>query len=292
MKKKLRSEFNPRQYMLAEDFELYYYSDLHFKSVGRHTHPYTEIYLFIEGNVDMEIEGKRFPLKPGSVLVVHPHTPHRAVIRDDAVPYRRFVFWVSERFLDALRMESEDYLYLPDLAGTKKKYIYPLPPLEFNTLQSKVFSLLETIHTGNFGRETQIGLSVRDLLLALGRMIYRQENPVRKKETVSSYQVITDYIHENLAGDLSLDTLSRELFLSKYYIAHLVQENTGISLHQYITKKRLSACIEAIQSGQGISESSLQLGFANYSGFYRAFMKEYGCPPSVYLEEYLPGNGA
>ena len=284
MKKKLRSEFNTRQYMLADDFELYYYSDIHFKSVGRHTHPYTEIYLFIEGNVDMEIDGERFPLKPGSVLVLPPGTPHRAVVRDDAVPYRRFVFWISERFCGILRAESEDYLYLPDLVSVRKKYVYPLLPLEFNSLQSKVFSLLEVLHTNSFGRDAQIGLSVRDLLLALGRTVYRQENPGRKKETVSSYQVITDYIHENLTGDLSLDTLSRELYLSKYYIAHLVQENTGISLHQYITKKRLSACIEAIQGGQGISESSLQFGFANYSGFYRAFMKEYGCSPSAYLE--------
>ena len=73
MKKKLRSEFNSRQYMLARDFEVFYYSDLHFSSVGRHSHDYTEVYLFCEGEVDMEIAGVRRALRPGDVLL-HGHT--------------------------------------------------------------------------------------------------------------------------------------------------------------------------------------------------------------------------
>ena len=32
--KKIRSDFNSRQYMLAEDFELYYYSDLNLQNIG------------------------------------------------------------------------------------------------------------------------------------------------------------------------------------------------------------------------------------------------------------------
>ena len=74
MKRKLRSEFNSRQYMLSQDFELYYYSDLHFSSVGLHSHPYTEVYLFCEGEVDMEIEGRRRALRPGELLVLPPET--------------------------------------------------------------------------------------------------------------------------------------------------------------------------------------------------------------------------
>ena len=103
MKKKLRSEFNSRQYMLARDFEVFYYSDLHFSSVGKHSHAYTEVYLFCEGAVDMEIVGKRHALKPGDVLVLPPGTEHRAVVHSGELPYRRFVFWLSEGFCETLR---------------------------------------------------------------------------------------------------------------------------------------------------------------------------------------------
>ncbi|MBR3293886.1 MAG: helix-turn-helix transcriptional regulator [Oscillospiraceae bacterium] len=121
---------------------------------------------------------------------------------------------------------------------------------------------------------------------------WRSCTPTASAVTRSGYQRITDYIRDNLGGDLSLDALSQSLFLSKYYIAHLFQEKTGLSIHQYITKKRLAACVEAMQSGQRVSEVYACLGFLNYSRFYRAFLKEYGCPPSVYLQEHLAPTAA
>ncbi len=287
MKKKLRSEFNSRQYMLSRDFEVYYYSDLHFSSVGRHSHAYTEVYLFCEGEVDMEIAGKRHPLQSGDVLVLPPGTEHRAIIRDDGKPYRRFVFWLSEDFCQALRRESPDYLYLLERVREKKEYVFPMDQVEFNGLRSQLFALLEELHTDHFGRDTQIGLHVRELILMLNRTVWQRKEQKAKKEMRSAYQRVTDYIRDNLGGDLSLDAMSRELYLSKYYIAHLFQENTGLSVHQYITKKRLAACVEAMGSGQHINEIYGRLGFLNYSSFYRAFLKEYGCSPSVYLEERL-----
>ena len=63
-------------------------------------------------------------------------------------------------------------------------------------------------------------------------------------------------------------------------------------MHQHITKKRLAACVEAMRSGQRINEIFGRFGFLNYSSFYRAFLKEYGCPPSVYLEERLSSAAA
>ena len=292
MKKKLRSEFNSRQYMLSEDFEVYYYSDLHFSSVGRHSHSYTEVYLFCEGEVDMEIAGERRLLRPGDVLVLPPDTVHQAIVRGGEKPYRRFVFWLSEDFCRALRAESPDYLYLFDRVREKKDYAFPMDPLEFNALRSQLLTLLEELHTDRFGRDAQIGLHVRGLLLNLSRTVWQRDRRQKKKGKRSSYQLITDYIQENLGGDLSLDTLSRELYLSKYYIAHLFQENTGLPVHQYITKKRLSACVEAMQSGQHINEVYAQLGFMNYSSFYRAFLKEYGCAPRIYLQDRLSSAAA
>lgn len=287
MKKKLRSEFNSRQYMLARDFEVYYYSDLHFSTVGKHSHPYTEVYLFCEGEVDMEISGRRHSLHPGDVLVLPPHTEHRAVVRSGDTPYRRFVFWLSESFCETVRTEASEYLYLFDRVREQKEYVYPMDSLDFNGLRSRLFTLLEELNTDRFGRDAQIGLCVRELLLTLSRTVWQRKNPHAKNKTRSSYQIITDYIAEHLDDDLSLDTLSRDLYLSKYYIAHLFQENTGLSLHQYITKKRLSACVEAMQGGENIGMCCMQFGFLNYSSFYRAFLKEYGCSPSAYLENQL-----
>ena len=148
------------------------------------------------------------------------------------------------------RSESQDYLFLFDFAREKRDYVYPTDPLEFNSLRGRLFELLEELHTDRFGRDAQIGLLVRGLLLSLSRTVCQRVSRSAKQEKRAGYQLITDYIHENLGGDLSLDALSRELFLSKYYISHLFQEYTGLSVHQYITKRRLAACADAMQSGR------------------------------------------
>ena len=42
MRKKLQTAFQPRQYMLSKDFELYYYEDRTLPKVDFHTHDYYE----------------------------------------------------------------------------------------------------------------------------------------------------------------------------------------------------------------------------------------------------------
>ena len=64
----------------------------------------------------------------------------------------------------------------------------------------------------------------------------------------------------------------------------MFKENVGLSIHQYITKKRLSLCQEAIRSDTNITEVYQAYGFGDYSSFYRAFKKEYGISPKEYRD--------
>ena len=153
--KKIRSDFNSRQYMLAEDFELFYYSDLNLQHVGNHSHAYYEVYLFSAGSVDMVIDNVKHSLHPGDMIVVPPQTLHRAVIQKGEVPYQRFVFWLSAAYCARLKRESADYMYLFSHTEKEKEYVYHLSLLEFNSTRSKLFALLEELHTDRFGRDTQ-----------------------------------------------------------------------------------------------------------------------------------------
>lgn len=290
MAKRQSSQFNTRQYMLSEDYEVFYYSDTHFRSVGSHSHGYYELYFFEEGSVTMVIDRKPYPLRTGDVIIIPPGIDHRAQLTDPEKPYRRFVFWVSQPFLTALESRSPDCGYLLLRAKDRSRYVYHFDLPAFNALRTRLFTLLDEIHADRFGKDTAISLCISDLLLYLGRTVHEQEQQRNKKEQMSRYEAITHYVDEHLDEPLSLDALARQFYLSKYYLVHLFRENTGLSVHQYILKKRLAACCDAMRGGIAVGEAYRLWGFGDYSAFYRAFRKEYGMSPSAYLELHSLSN--
>ena len=284
MAKRRSSQFNTRQYMLSEAYEVFYYSDTHFRSVGSHSHDYYELYFFEEGAVTMVIGENPYALQSGDVIVIPPGIDHRVLLTDPEKPYRRFVLWLTPAYLMALEKRSPDYGYLLRRSVDQGRYVYRFDLPTFNALRTRLFTLLDEIHADRFARETAIDLSISDLLLYLGRTVYEQEQRRDRKEQLSRYEAITQYVDEHLDEHLSLDTLARQFYLSKYYLVHLFRENTGLSVHQYILKKRLAACCDAMRGGAAVGEVCRQWGFGDYSAFYRAFRKEYGMSPSAYLE--------
>lgn len=286
MRKSLQSKFSNRQYMLSKDFEIYYYNDNQFSSMSDHSHDYFEFYVFLDGNVSMHINGRAFHLKPGDILLIPPETKHHAFNIEEKLPCQRFVFWISQDYFNKLIELSEDYVYFLKHAQSKKQYLYHYDTIAFNALQAKIFRLIEEIHANRFGKSAKIELCVNDLMLHINRSVYEMEHPTTRKEVNALYDNIIQYIESHLDADLSLDELSKTFYVSKYHISHVFKENFGISIHQYITKKRLSICKDAILGNDNITKIYQMFGFKDYTSFFRAFKKEYGISPKEYKELY------
>lgn len=284
MKKKLQTAFHSRQHMLSRDFELYYYEDRELTKVDLHSHNYYEFYFFLEGDVQMQIENEVYTFRYGDIILIPPCIPHRPIIRSHQVPYRRFVFWISQEYYEHLLQFSPAYAYVMQIAKTEKRYLFHNDHIAFNAVQSKLLHLLEEMRSDHFGKDAKIPLCVDDLVLHINRLVHDQNTPKKKAVDFSLYQLLLTYIEEHLDEDLSLDKLAAEFYVSKYHIAHVFKDNTRLSIHQYITKKRLELCREAIQGKMNIKEAYQLFGFGDYSSFYRAFKKEYGISPKDFRD--------
>ena len=284
MKKNLQTAFLSRQYMLAKDFELYYYEDKELPIVSLHTHDYYEFYFFLEGNVQMQIGNDIIPVRFGDIMLIPPEVPHRPIIKNDGTPYRRFIFWISQDYCQHLLQFSPDYAYVIQLAQILKQYIHHTDNIASNAVQSRLIKILTEMRTDRFGRDALIPTLIQELILYINRLVHSQSASAKSKRTDSLYEHLVYYIEEHLEEDLSLERLASEFFVSKYHIAHVFKDNIGISIHQYITKKRLALCKEAIRGRMNISEAYEMYGFGDYSSFYRAFKKEYGISPKDYRD--------
>ena len=96
---------------------------------------------------------------------------------------------------------------------------------------------------------------------------------------------IIAYIDEHFTDNISLEDLSIKYHISKSCLNSLFQKKLRISCYQYIRKKRLAESVRLIRAGVPFKQVASQVGFNDYSSFYRAFKNTYKISPAEYLAQ-------
>jgi AraC-like DNA-binding protein len=72
---------------------------------------------------------------------------------------------------------------------------------------------------------------------------------------------------------------------SKYYLERKFKEETGASIYQMLLQKRMIRARNLMREGLPMMQVAMHCGFADYSGFYKAFRSAYGVSPRDYLAQ-------
>lgn len=92
-----------------------------------------------------------------------------------------------------------------------------------------------------------------------------------------------DYIELNLCEELTLDEISKVVGFSKFYFHRTFQKEVGISLYDYIRKRRIaSAASVLLNRNTSILNIALTYHFESQEAFTRAFKSIYQLPPGRY----------
>lgn len=96
------------------------------------------------------------------------------------------------------------------------------------------------------------------------------------------------YVEENLSrSDLSVESLSRELGMSRVHLYKKLLQITGKTPIEFIRVIRLKRAAQLLRESQmHISEIAFEVGFNNPKYFSRYFKEEFGMLPSVYQDRY------
>lgn len=98
---------------------------------------------------------------------------------------------------------------------------------------------------------------------------------------------IFSLINNNIYNKLSLDDICEKTHISKYHLCRIFKENIGITITEYIKRKRISlACQLLRDTDQKITEIAEKCGFSDSSFFTKVFTGENGITPTQYRSKY------
>ena len=97
---------------------------------------------------------------------------------------------------------------------------------------------------------------------------------------------ILSYIEKHLDNALSLEKIAEELNYSKFYIARVFKEDTGLPLYQYIRSRRLNeSARKLVETELPVMEIAFLAGYGSQQAFTQAFHQEYECTPQEYRKK-------
>ncbi len=247
-----------------------------------------ELYMLLQGDVTFSIEGRLYHLEPYDVLLIS-NQEIQCVMVNSEMAYERICIFFKPEYFQQFSTKEYDLLRAFNNNGRVEKgnkigyenvRKYGLDQCFVEMYEQYMAKLPE--------RSIQLTSMLLHMLLDINKA-YEESRLIEGMEDKSSghsdkIDDIIRYISENLSEKITLDDLTRRFYLSKYYLCHEFKRITGFTVFDYIRYKRILSAKTKMQDGQMINEVWRELGYEDYSNFYRTFKKITGMSPKEYME--------
>jgi AraC family transcriptional regulator len=128
-----------------------------------------------------------------------------------------------------------------------------------------------------------LGIVLLHELIRLNRGAPSGDTHIRGGLAPWQQRVVTTYIEEHLAEQISLATLAGLVRLSTYYFCRAFKQSFGMPPHRYHTERRMDQAKAMLaKRKQSVTEIGMLLGFSETSSFTAAFRKITGQTPTGY----------
>ena len=276
--------FDPRQVMQRDTFEIFHYREHRSGNIEVHHHDFYEVYYLVGGELTYWVEGRIIRMTPGELLFINPMELHRPMPNPENTMCERFVLWIHKEFLESL---STSQFRLTGCFDTNlPNHSHRIRPAggERAVLTARMGELVRECYSKDLGSDISAQGIFLQLMVQLNRLAHRGGGQQEGEQLSPLVQRAMHYIGENLSGELSLEKVAGELFISKYHLSHAFTREVGVSVYRYIMLRRLMMARQQLAAGIAAGEVAGNCGFSDYTSFYRAFKSEYGVSPREFRE--------
>ena len=261
---------------LTEDYRLFHLKNDSGVRPEFHYHEFCKILLLVSGSGAYTVEGQRYALQTGDIVLVNSHCVHRPEFEPGAA-YERIILYISPDFL---RRNSK-----PDCDLTEcfaRGHVLRAEDPERKKLFSLAAALERELAGDGYGRVLLCHSALLRLLVHIGRSLGHSDAPKPGPVTPENERVVSivRYLDRHLTEDLSIDELAERFYLSKYHMMRLFRRGTGTTIHGYLTERRLAMARELMAGGMSATAACFRSGFRSYCSFTRAYGKRFGSTPT------------
>lgn len=274
-------DYQKRGYLL-ENFRLFHLLSAHVPQVDYHYHEFCKLILLHSGSGSYTVDSQRYRLQPGDVIMVGSRSIHRPDL-ESGTAYERIIIYISPEFL---RRESTPDCSLTDIFSGRNGHVLRLK----EETRAKVFALAaeleKEVSSPGYGRIILSNTALLRLLVELGAHLQEADSQYPSPLIPKSDRILQlqKFIETHLAEDLDIDRMAEQLFISKYHLMRQFRRETGVTIHAYLSQRRLLHARNLIENGMRSTEACYRCGFRSYSSFTRSYAKHFGTTPTGRLD--------
>ena len=218
-----------------------------------------DLTLVFNGELEYKINNKYIQLKKGDVILIPPNSKRERININHPAEYSSFNFYTD--------VPINLPMIMRDILDTNFSHFTQIA----NSLTTSVNTLYD---------DTLNSLIKTIISLIINKRAEKKYNDVTKG--------IIKYITTNYRSNVSVSTISKSLNYSESYCIKIFKKDTGNSIMNYCTEKRISiAKALLLENKLSIKEIAETSGFPDQNYFSRIFKKSSGISPLAFRKRHL-----
>ena len=259
-----------------------------------HIHDQYELLLCLSDHMCFDVDSgsgtEHHLIQKNTLLLINNMDRHYFYPAEEAGENIRYVVYFDPAYIDSLSTDEvsllDCFLFRP-FSSAQVLRVSEEQSQFLQQLLDKILDIDKRPAETFYGKSLYLRLLLAELLLNVNSF-YRAEHHIASPSASSKYRsvyAIINYIHTNYSEDLTLDALSAQFFMNKFYLCEVFKKVTGMSPNQYIINCRLMRAKELLLEGYSVEDACARSGFNNMSHFSRTFKNKVGVNPKQYQKQ-------
>ena len=228
-----------------------------------HYHDSLEIHYVMSGEYMIEIDGGKYPVTDGDIIVINPGCLHCSYLTDDK-PAKAYRIIIQPVFFSGLALDVSNQVlqsrirdsFVASLFDRMTAEVDEMKPFYLSACMSYASQLIVYLY--------------RNHCVSTEQLLDGGKTSAKVKLVKSAIQ----YINLHYQEQISIDDLAKELGYTRCHFSHVFTEITSIPAKHYLLLVRCAKARTMLEvGGHSIKEVAFACGFSDPSYFSRVYKK-------------------